>query len=125
MRKGVAVLAATAARADPRRDGNWWIVQDDTGKFAFVVGVSNGVTLGSRYAMGDGPPNAAFTGAYNLYLAGWNDKQIKAALDAFYADPANRLVRLDDAVRIALKQLAGDVDVAAAIAAARTAGAAQ
>ena len=104
-------LAAGPARADRVLDGYWWIAQTDEGKLISVMSLVDGLPLGARFAAGpDATSGANYERSYNRYIAGVPNHQLEAAIEAFYADPANREITLPDAVTAVLKKLAGDTD---------------
>ncbi len=118
----MTLILAGPARADRVLDGNWWIAQTDESKLDYVMGLTDGLPLGAKFS---GGPNAARTGgfvtAYNTYLAGVSNHVIAVRLDELYGDPQNRSISIPDGVLAMLKELAGDADTQAFIAAARAA----
>ena len=113
----LTLLAASPARADRMLDGYWWSTQTDEGKLIFLLGFSDGLPVGARFAAGSAATDgASYTGAYNHYLGGLPDRVLRSKLEAFYGDPRNLRIALPDAILAVLKQTAGDADADAFIA---------
>jgi len=113
----LALLAASPARADRVLDGYWWNTQTDEGQLIYVMGVSDGLPMGARFAAGPGATDgAAFVGAYNRYLGGMPNRLLRSKLEAFYRDDRNLQIALPDAILAVLKQTAGDADADAFVA---------
>lgn len=107
----LALVAASPARADRVLDGYWWSTQTDEGKLIYVMGVSDGLPMGARFAGGPAATDgAAFVSAYNRYLGGMPNRLLRSKLEAFYSDFQNLHIALPDAIMAVFKQTAGDKD---------------
>jgi len=113
----LVLVAAGPARADRTLDGYWWTTQTDEGQLVYLMGLSDGLPLGARFAAGPGASDGqSYIEAYNRYVAGVPDQTLRSKLDAFYSDPQNLKITLPDAVTAVLKRLAGDPDADAFLA---------
>jgi hypothetical protein len=113
----LVLIAAGPARADRVLDGYWWTTQTDEGQLIYVMGLSDGLPLGARFAAGpDATAGTAYIGAYNHYVGGVPNPTLRSKLGTFYSDPQNLKITLPDAVMAVLKGLAGDPDTDAFIA---------
>jgi len=110
------IFVAAASHAQSERDGNDWQNRGDAWKYAYVTGILDGVTTGSEmtvptYSKGSivlykddkaCQEKAQVTYEYNTsrFFFGLTLKDVVEGLDAFYKDPANRVIPVNRAVRV-------------------------
>jgi len=111
----VLLLAAAVSHAQ-ERDGKDWINRADSWKYAYMTGLLDGVTTGSDFTMptlSKGSivlykedkaclEKAQSTYGYNTsrFFFGITVKDFVEGLDAFYRDPANRDIPVNQAIQV-------------------------
>ena len=116
----ILIFSSLAWSADNRRDGNWWIGQENITKVVYLVGSIDGIELGHRFSCWNVLFNEtkadqscyakvtdSFTECSQKYLSNVKVSQVRDGLDSFYADYKNRRIPLYNAVWVVVRGIAG------------------
>jgi len=124
MKKFIAALllivsASGHAQEAALRNGHWWQkLPGQEVKWGYLVGFFDGMGLGHRFSWwplerdekhSDCVPHVidAWRSQVDQYLRNLDNQKLAAELDRFYTDPANKPIRVSNAVWIIANQLAG------------------
>jgi hypothetical protein len=110
------LLAVAPVAHAQERDGTDWLARNDTWKYTYITGVLDGVTTGGDFSspiLSKGsivlykPDQACVektrtTFEYNTsrFFFGLTLKDFVEGLDAFYQEPANRVIPVNRALRV-------------------------
>jgi hypothetical protein len=115
----MVLLCFFSARAQTRRDGNWWIVQSESAKLDYIVGFFDGMDLGHSFTiwriMSADSKDACISkglSSYDTlskeYLENVTSGQLVSGLNEFYVDYRNRSILISDGAWAVARQIAGD-----------------
>lgn len=114
----LVTLPSLSTAEDGRRDGNWWNIQDQSARAAYIVGFFDGMTLGQRFSYWSFAKNKkmnaclekvldSYTEYSSKYFNNVTNGQIVDGLNSFYADYRNRRIKIADAVWLVVNGIAG------------------
>jgi hypothetical protein len=110
------------AQSNERRDGNWWVSQEASYKRSYLLGLFDGVNLGSRLTAWGLPSRTradslrtalvvhSFDSMATRFLSKVTNSQLAEGLDTLYADYRNRRILVLYGTWLVLNAIAGTPD---------------
>ena len=111
-------IVPTFAQTSSERDGNWWREQSKDFKYAYVVGIFDGLEVGYDFSyldFGESPEDkaclskveASFNKHRVRYLKNVTNGQVVDGLNELYSDYKNRRIKIRAAFFLVLQSIAG------------------
>jgi len=117
------MLLSGLMAASDRRDGNWWIDQNEYSHVTYVTGFFDGMDLGHNFSYWKWAHDSHKTGkcldlmgdAYREYhgkfFANITSGQLADGLNVFYRDYRNRRILVSNAIWLVVNSIAGTPQV--------------